>query len=269
MSLGDLWFGIFVAVIAGYVILDGFDIGVGSLHLVVAKTDEERRRSLNSIGPVWDGNEVWIVLGVGVLFAAFPAVYASLFSGFYVVFMLVLLVMILRTVAIEFRSKRPGTAWRRAWDGVFSSHSLALGLSVRGLVREHRRRGNDGESGNIHAYSADLLTPYTAARRSHGDSDVRHPRLALPRHEDNRRIEPAGPRLAPKMAALRFRTVGPHRDVSGPGVHSLPAGGALHVVSLATWSSPRGALVSSSRSCGAIREAASRAATSSGSGHRP
>ena len=92
VSLGNLWFGIFVAVIAGYVILDGFDIGVGSLHLVVAKTDEERRRSLNSIGPVWDGNEVWIVLGVGVLFAAFPAVYASLFSGFYVVFMLVLLV---------------------------------------------------------------------------------------------------------------------------------------------------------------------------------
>ena len=87
--------------------MDGFDLGVGILHPFLAKNDDERRISLNSIGPVWDGNEVWLVLGGGALFAAFPMVYASLFSGFYAAMMLVLLVLILRTVAIEFRSKRP------------------------------------------------------------------------------------------------------------------------------------------------------------------
>src|SRR5512136_1018798 len=116
MTLNDIWFVVFVIVIAGYLILDGFDMGVGILHLFVAKTDTERRITLNSIGPVWDGNEVWIILGGGVLFAAFPMVYASLFSGFYAAMMLVLLVMILRTVAIEVRSKRSSQKWRSAWD---------------------------------------------------------------------------------------------------------------------------------------------------------
>src|SRR5512136_2305342 len=132
MTLNDIWFVLFVVIIAGYLVLDGFDMGVGILHLFVAKTDEERRITLNSIGPVWDGNEVWLVLGGGVLFAAFPLAYASLFSGFYLAFMLVLLVMILRTVAIEFRSKRPGVNWRRTWDFVFwiTSFGLALLLGV-------------------------------------------------------------------------------------------------------------------------------------------
>src|SRR5512136_2473470 len=114
--LNDIWFGLFVIVISGYLILDGFDMGVGVLHMLVAKSDKERRTVLNSIGPIWDGNEVWIVLGGGALFAAFPMVYASLFSGFYAAMMLVLLVMILRTVAIEFRSKRSSQKWRSAWD---------------------------------------------------------------------------------------------------------------------------------------------------------
>ncbi len=118
MWLNVVWYILFVVIIAGYMILDGFDLGVGILHPFVAKTDEERRINLNSIGPIWDGNEVWLVLGGGALFAAFPFVYASLFSGFYVAMMLVLLVFILRTVAIEFRSKRQGT-WRTIWDYVF------------------------------------------------------------------------------------------------------------------------------------------------------
>src|SRR5512136_2844335 len=119
MTLNDIWFVIFVIVIAGYLILDGFDMGVGILHLLVAKNDTERRITLNSIGPIWDGNEVWLVTGGGALFAAFPMVYASLFSGFYTAMMLVLLVLILRTVAIEFRSKRPGQGWRSFWDFIF------------------------------------------------------------------------------------------------------------------------------------------------------
>src|SRR6187455_2907954 len=128
MSLADLWFGLFVLIIAGYLILDGFDMGVGILHLPLARSDHERRTLLNSIGPVWDGNEVWLVLAGGVLFAVFPFVYASLFSGFYLAFMLVLLVMILRTVAIEFRSKEASPRWRSAWDTVFWLASVGLAL---------------------------------------------------------------------------------------------------------------------------------------------
>jgi len=128
MALNIVWYILFVVIIAGYLILDGFDLGVGILHPFVAKTDEERRILLNSIGPVWDGNEVWLVLGGGALFAAFPFVYASLFSGFYVAMMLVLMVLILRTVAIEFRSKEESAGWRSSWDIVFFASSLGIAL---------------------------------------------------------------------------------------------------------------------------------------------
>lgn len=128
MWLNVVWYILFVVIIAGYLILDGFDMGVGILHPFVAKTDEERRISLNSIGPIWDGNEVWLVLGGGALFAAFPFVYASLFSGFYIAMLLVLLVLILRTVAIEFRSKREQPGWRKGWDWVFFASSLGIAL---------------------------------------------------------------------------------------------------------------------------------------------
>jgi cytochrome d ubiquinol oxidase subunit II len=126
--LNDLWFGLFVIIIAGYLILDGFDMGVGILHLVTARSDVERRLVLNSVGPIWDGNEVWLVVGGGVLFGAFPFVYAALFSGFYWAMMLVLLVLILRTVAIEFRGKRTEPGWRATWDVIFSVASAVLAL---------------------------------------------------------------------------------------------------------------------------------------------
>ncbi len=128
MWLNTLWFALFMLIIAGYIILDGFDLGVGIVHPFVGRNDQERRVALNSVGPVWDGNEVWLVVGGGVLFAAFPPVYAALFSGFYVAFFLVLLVLILRTVAIEFRSKRRERAWRSTWDLVFFVSSLTLAL---------------------------------------------------------------------------------------------------------------------------------------------
>src|SRR5687768_13821268 len=132
MLLNHVWFILFVLIISGYLILDGFDLGVGIVKLFAAKSEEEHRITLNSIGPIWDGNEVWLVLGGGVLFAAFPIVYASLFSGFYTAMMLVLLFLILRTVAIEFRSKREGEGWRSAWDFIFflGSGGLALLLGI-------------------------------------------------------------------------------------------------------------------------------------------
>lgn len=123
MDLNILWFGLLGVLLAGYAILDGFDLGVGILHLG-ARTDQERRVVLNSIGPLWDGNEVWLVTFGGALFAAFPEVYATVFSGFYVAFMMVLFALILRAVSLEFRGKLPPSAWRSFWDGGFFLASL-------------------------------------------------------------------------------------------------------------------------------------------------
>jgi cytochrome bd ubiquinol oxidase subunit II len=160
MWLNVAWYILFIIIISGYLILDGFDLGVGILHLFVAKKDEERRILLNSIGPVWDGNEVWLVLGGGVLFAAFPLVYASLFSGFYIAMMLVLLVLILRTVAIEFRSKRPGSRWRSAWDIVFFLSSAGIALLL-GVAFGNVVSGTPIDAaGNISATLITLLTPF-------------------------------------------------------------------------------------------------------------
>jgi cytochrome d ubiquinol oxidase subunit II len=160
MWLNIIWYVLFVIIIAGYLIMDGFDLGVGMLHPFLAKDDTERRISLNSIGPVWDGNEVWLVLGGGALFAAFPMVYASLFSGFYAAMMLVLLVLILRTVAIEFRSKRPSPRWRGAWDWVFFASSLGIALLL-GVAFGNIMQGVllDAQ-GNIEGTLLNLLNPY-------------------------------------------------------------------------------------------------------------
>jgi len=127
IDLNIIWFILVGVLLTGYAILDGFDLGVGALHLLT-KTDEERRISINSIGPVWDGNEVWLVTAGGALFAAFPDVYATVFSGFYIAFMLLLFVLIFRAVAIEFRSKHTGKHWRNSWDIAFSVSSIIIAL---------------------------------------------------------------------------------------------------------------------------------------------
>ena len=108
--------------LAGYAILDGFDLGVGIVHLAVKK-DEERRVLMNSIGPLWDGNEVWLVTFGGALFAAFPDAYATAFSGFYTAFMVLLFALIFRAVSMEFRSKHDSPAWRSFWDVSFCAAS--------------------------------------------------------------------------------------------------------------------------------------------------
>jgi cytochrome bd ubiquinol oxidase subunit II len=128
-DLNTIWFFLVGILLTGYAILDGFDLGVGGLHLL-ARGDQERRIFLNAIGPVWDGNEVWLVTGGGALFAAFPNVYATVFSGFYDAFMLLLAALIFRAVAIEFRSQRPGQRWRTTWDVAFSISSLVSALLI-------------------------------------------------------------------------------------------------------------------------------------------
>ncbi len=139
IDLGTTWFVLVGVLLVGYVVLDGFDLGAGILHLVVARDDDERRAVLNSIGPVWDGNEVWLLTAGGALFAAFPAVYATVFSGFYLALILLLLALIVRAVSLEFRSKRDDTGWRRVWDGAFAVSSflppLLLGVAIGNVVR--------------------------------------------------------------------------------------------------------------------------------------
>ncbi len=135
--LNSIWFFLIGALLIGYAILDGFDLGVGALHLFT-KGDRERRILLNMIGPVWDGNEVWLVTAGGALFAAFPNAYASAFSGFYLAFILLLFMLIFRAVSIEFRSKEPMPWWRSMWDVAFSLASIAasvlFGVAIGNMV---------------------------------------------------------------------------------------------------------------------------------------
>jgi cytochrome d ubiquinol oxidase subunit II len=139
MDLQITWFLLIGALLIGYAILDGFDLGVGMLHNFIAKKDEERRILINSIGPVWDGNEVWLLTGGGAIFAAFPPVYATVFSGFYIALMLLLAALIFRAVSLEFRSKEPGPTWRKSWDVAFGVGSflpaLLFGVAIGNIVR--------------------------------------------------------------------------------------------------------------------------------------
>src|SRR5512146_1908627 len=117
--MATLWFCIVAVMLAAYVILDGFDIGAGALHLFVAKDDTERRKVIRSIGPVWDGNEVWLLAAGGALYFAFPQLYASSFSGFYLPLIMVLWMLMGRAIGLEFRSQSQNPLWRALWDAGF------------------------------------------------------------------------------------------------------------------------------------------------------
>jgi cytochrome d ubiquinol oxidase subunit II len=159
-DLNTIWFGLVGVLLIGYAILDGFDLGVGSLHLFT-KGDTNRRLLINSIGPVWDGNEVWLVTAGGALFAAFPEVYATSFSGFYLAMMFLLVGLIFRAVAIEFRSKRESRLWRQTWDVSFSLSSIlaslligvALGNIAWGIPLDARHEFVGSFIGLLHPYA--------------------------------------------------------------------------------------------------------------------
>lgn len=137
MDLPLIWFVLLAVLLAGYAVLDGFDLGVGILH-PLARGERERRLFMNAIGPLWDGNEVWLVTFGGALFAMFPEAYATLFSGFYSAFMLLLFALIFRAVSLEFRGKLQSPGWKHAWDfGFFASSLLAsflFGVAVGNAV---------------------------------------------------------------------------------------------------------------------------------------
>ncbi|MCE0768541.1 cytochrome d ubiquinol oxidase subunit II [Pseudonocardia kujensis] len=139
MDLPLLWFVAIAVLWTGYLVLEGFDFGVGALLPVLSRDDTDRRVMINSIGPVWDGNEVWLITAVGATFAAFPAWYASMLSGFYLPMLLILLALIGRGVAFEYRGKVDSVAWRRRWDAVIVAGStlpaFLWGLLFANLVR--------------------------------------------------------------------------------------------------------------------------------------
>ena len=138
MDLNTVWFLLVAVLIIGYAILDGFDLGVGVIHLFT-KDENEKRININAIAPVWDGNEVWLLTGGGALFAAFPIVYATVFSGFYLALMLLLLALILRAVSMEFRGKVDSPKWRSYGDLAFGIGSLLpavlFGVAVGNILR--------------------------------------------------------------------------------------------------------------------------------------
>ncbi|MGY2875356.1 cytochrome bd ubiquinol oxidase subunit II [Marmoricola sp. URHA0025 HA25] len=129
MELTTVWFALIAVLWIGYFTLEGFDFGVGMLLPVIAKDDTERRVLYNTVGPVWDGNEVWVLVAGGATFAAFPEWYATLFSGFYLPLLLILLALIVRNLAFEYRAKQDDDAWRRNWD-----LSLTIGSFVPALL---------------------------------------------------------------------------------------------------------------------------------------
>ena len=161
MSLGDLWFILISILFIGFFFLEGFDYGVGILMPFLGKTDQERRQVINTIGPFWDGNEVWMITAGGAIFAAFPNWYATLFSGFYLALVLILLALIVRGVAFEFRSKHDALWWRSLWDwSIFIGSLLPAilwGVAFGNIIQGVPIDGDMIYTGNFF----DLLSPYT------------------------------------------------------------------------------------------------------------
>ena len=159
-ALAVLWFFLIFVLIAGYFVLDGFDLGVGVLYRALAKTDAERSLVRRSIGPVWDGNEVWLLTAGGALFAAFPAAYATTFSGFYLAVMLVLFGLIVRAVSLEFGAHDP--KWGRVWDACFTVGSflpaLLLGVALGNVIAGVPLAANGDYAG---VPLLGLLSPFT------------------------------------------------------------------------------------------------------------
>jgi cytochrome d ubiquinol oxidase subunit II len=161
VGLEELWFGLIGVLWSGYFLLEGFDFGVGMLLPFLPRDERERSRMFQSIGPVWDGNEVWLVVAAGATFAAFPAWYATLFSGFYVALLVILVLLIVRVVSFEWRERRAGERWRATWlwantIGSFGASFLWV-LALANLVQGVPIDSSHVFTGGI----ADLFSPYT------------------------------------------------------------------------------------------------------------
>lgn len=159
LDLPTWWFLVIGALITGYGVLDGFDLGAGALHLFFRK-EQSRRIALNAIGPVWDGNEVWLIIAGGALFAAFPLVYGVILSTFYMPFMLFLVSLIFRAISIEFRSKESMAWWRRLWDVAYCGSSILIALLL-GLILGNLIKGiSINEQHEFVGELSDFFNPY-------------------------------------------------------------------------------------------------------------
>ncbi|MGO8673920.1 MAG: cytochrome d ubiquinol oxidase subunit II [Capsulimonadaceae bacterium] len=155
-----IWFGILSLMMATYAVLDGFDFGVGGLLPFLCKTEEEKQQARHAIGPVWNGNEVWLLAGGGAMFAAFPRLYAASFSGFYLALVLVLWLFMLRGIGFEFRHAIPHPMWRGTWDAAFSLSSALLGLLFGVAVGNVLRGVPLNASGEFQGSFALMLNPF-------------------------------------------------------------------------------------------------------------
>jgi cytochrome d ubiquinol oxidase subunit II len=202
MALTDIWFLLIAVLWTGYFVLEGFDFGVGMLLPLVGRTENDRRVAINTIGPVWDGNEVWLLVAGGATFAAFPEWYASLFSGFYLALLLILVALIVRGLAFEYRGKIDSDRWRRNWDTAIIAGSavpaLLWGVAFANIVQGVPLDENHEYTGTL----LTLLNPYAVlgglatlslfalhgatflALKTHGDVRVRAnalvPRIGVP-----------------------------------------------------------------------------------------
>lgn len=156
----ELWFAVLAFMLAGYAVLDGFDLGVGGLHLFIGRDSEERGRAIDSIGPVWNGNEVWLIAAGGSMVVAFPGVYAASFSGFYLALMLVLWLLLLRGISIEFRHQVESELWYEIWDVVFWIASALLAILFGVAVGNVLRGVPLDASGQFQGSFALMLNPF-------------------------------------------------------------------------------------------------------------
>ena len=160
MALASLWFILVAVLWVGFFVLEGFDLGVGVLHAVIGRTEAERRAAINTIGPFWDGNEVWLIVAAAGMFAAFPGWYATMFSGFYLLLVIVLAALIARGVSFEFRGKVDHTRWRGTWDVSMGVGSLivaaGLGIALGNLLHGVPVDKDQEFTGSVW----DLLQPY-------------------------------------------------------------------------------------------------------------
>jgi len=160
MALATLWFWLVAVLWVGFFVLEGFDLGVGALHAVVGRTEAERRAAVETIGPFWDGNEVWLIVAAAGMFAAFPGWYATMFSGFYLLFVVILAGLIARGVSFEFRGKVEAGRWRVTWDVAMSVGSLVvpagLGIALGNLLHGVPIDQNQEYTGSV----LNVLQPY-------------------------------------------------------------------------------------------------------------
>ena len=239
MAFIPLWFILITVLWAGFFVLEGFDMGVGMLHGVVGTDEAGRRIVMDTIGPLWDGNEVWLVVAAGATFAAFPGWYATMFSGFYLAVMIVLVALILRGVSFEYRNKRDSARWRRNWSRLLIGASLVaplmIGIMLGDLLHGVPIGANHEFTGNF----GDVLQPYAVfvgvalvslcalhgatfiALKTAGDTQVRAAKLAK--------------RVAPVTALLVLAFISWTHAIAGKGAFLNPVEFLAILAVLAAW----------------------------------